>query len=417
MTGLFTQVAVKEQLKARIAIDGPTGGGKTWTALQWAVVLAGGPRSLGGQPIGLVDTENRSAAYYAPTPGDDVNRINPWDPPYEFFHLPASAPYDPRWLTQIIHRAHEDLGDDGVLVIDSLTHFWSGEGGTMDIVDDAKSRNGGNSFAGWKEGTPAQRSLLDAIVHCRCHVIVTMRSKMEYVLEETVDSRGRTSTKPVKIGLAPEQRNGVEYEFTVVADIDLEHRLIVSKSRCDLIADLVMPKGRSAEVAQTFAKWLGSGVERISADDAAALSEMFSHPLVDDDDRKALKTAFVNVFGRPNELLTDQLGAACAWVTERVERIVGPPTPTAAAPEASATAQQPEPAAESEPTEPVSSLERLNAAMEPGEPVTLELDPPAAPVPGAEYGDVGPIDDSRDPDDPGPGDTAPRTTTRARGGR
>lgn len=251
MTALFAP-AVKEQLKARVAIDGPTGAGKTWTALQWARIIAG-PDG----PIGLVDTENRSAAYYAPAPGAPVERLNWWDPPYEFGHLPQSPPYDPRQLAALIPTAGRELGEDGVLVIDSMTHYWNGEGGTLDIVENAGQRQNGpaNKFAGWKEGTPAQRHLLDAIIHAPCHVIVTMRSRMEYVLEQGDGGKQRVR----KLGMAPEQRNGVEYEFTVVADMDLEHRLIVSKSRCSDIADAVAPSGRSADVAQTFAGWLTTG--------------------------------------------------------------------------------------------------------------------------------------------------------------
>lgn len=246
--------AVKERLKARVAIDGPTGSGKTWTALQWARILAG-PDG----PIGLVDTENRSAAYYAPNPGAAVDRLNWWDAPYEFGHLPQSPPYDPRRLVDIIDAAGNELGDDGVLVVDSLTHYWNGEGGTLDIVENAGQRQNGpaNRFAGWKEGTPAQRHLLDAIIHARCHVIVTMRSRMEYVLEQGDGGKQRVR----KLGMAPEQRNGVEYEFTVVVDMDLEHRLVVSKSRCSEIADVVATAGRSADVAQRFADWLATGAE------------------------------------------------------------------------------------------------------------------------------------------------------------
>lgn len=328
MAGLFTQEAVKEKLKARIAIDGPTGSGKTWTALQWAVVIAD------GAPIGVVDTENRSAAYYAPTPGKTVDRLQPWDPPYRFFHLPISPPYDPRDLARIIRAAAEDLTEHGVLVIDSLTHYWNGEGGTMDIVDDAKSRNGGNNFAGWKEGTPAQRFMLDSIIHAPCHVIATMRSKMEYVLEETIGDRGQKITKPKKLGMAPEQRNGVEYEFTLVADMDLEHRVIVSKSRCDVVADWVMPKGRSVEVAQAFHEWLATGVERVDADSVRDLIALFDAQGVSKDDRLAVKRAFIDQFGAPAELLTDKLQEAVDWIMGRMARLRGE-LPLAAAPAAS----------------------------------------------------------------------------------
>lgn len=305
---LFTQDAVKERLKARVAIDGPTGSGKTWTALQWATILADcvTPRA----PIGLIDTENRSAAYYAPTPGVEVERLQPWDPPYVFKHEPVAAPYDPRVLGKMIDAAYDVLGDDGVLVLDSLTHYWNGEGGTLDIVDDAAQRSG-NSFVGWKEGTPAQRYMLDKIVHAPFHVIVTMRSKMEYVLEEQTKG-GKKISVPKKVGMAPEQRAGVEYEFTVVADMDLEHRLIVSKSRCDAVADAVAPKGRSADVGHTFAAWLGTGVQRITAEQANTLVAPFMS--VDPALRRTVKESFLAVFGPPSELLSDKLDEATKWV-------------------------------------------------------------------------------------------------------
>jgi len=313
--------AVKEKLKARVAIDGPTGSGKTWTALQWARILAG-PTGA----IGLADTENRSAAYYAPTPGVAVERLNWWDPPYEFGHLPWPPPYDPRALRQFIQAAGRELGADGVLVIDSLTHFWTGEGGTLNIVDDASSR--GNSFTGWKEGTPAQRDMLDAIIHAPCHVIVTMRSKMEYVLVEEVKN-GRKISVPTKVGMAPEQRAGVEYEFTVVADMDLEHRLIVSKSRCDLIADIVAPSGRSVEPAQVFAGWLDSGVERVDAETVAMIAERFS-VITDEAVRGGLKRAFIDAWTHPAELTTDRVAGALEWLDERIGRLTADDAPSEA---------------------------------------------------------------------------------------
>lgn len=317
--GLFTEDAVKERLKARVAIDGPTGSGKTWTALQWATILATQPDGTVA-PIGVIDTENRSAAYYAPTPGKDVKRLQRWDPPYEFKHLKAMAPYDPRVLGRQMDAAEDDLGEDGVLIIDSLTHYWFGEGGTRDIVDDAAQRAGGNTFVGWSEGTPAQRYMLDKIVHAPYHVIVTMRSKMEYVLEQQTRG-GKSISVPKKVGMAPEQRPGIEYEFTLVVDMDLEHRLVVGKSRCDEVADMVAPKGRSADVAHKFAEWLGSGVTRISVEQAAEISDRFA-TITDARQRREVKDQFVATFGVPAELLSDKLAEATAWIDTALADVV-----------------------------------------------------------------------------------------------
>lgn len=332
------QPAVKEKLKARVAIDGPTGSGKTWTALQLARILAG-PDGL----VGVVDTENRSAAYYAPSAGqlaglEPIERLNYYDAPYVFGHLPVSPPYSPVQLVDVIKNAAIELGENGVLVIDSLTHFWNGEGGTLDVVDAAAQRSG-NSFAGWKEGTPAQRHMLDTIIHAQCHVVVTMRSKMEYVLEESVGSRGQKITAPRKIGMAPEQRSGIEYEFTVVGDMDLEHRLVISKSRCSLIADVVAPIGRSGEVFERFRGWLDSGVERITEEQARALVEAMN-TVTDEATRTGLKKGFVDTFGKPTELTTDRSAEAVAWVTERVRRLTGADDPAGDVPRGTTEAEQ-----------------------------------------------------------------------------
>ena len=216
---IFTP-AVREKLKARVAIDGPTGSGKTYTALQWARVLVGEDGV-----IGVIDTERRSAAYYAPAPNEEPQRINFFEPPYEFGHFDWQPPYDPANLTRLLptmERQLRDLVDDDgskvCIVLDSWTHFWTGEGGTLDQIDKKKSQHGGNSFAAWSFGTPLQRAMVDAILACDVHVIATMRSKMAYVLEENVDSNGRRSTSPTKKGMEPEQRAGIEFWDNLLGD-------------------------------------------------------------------------------------------------------------------------------------------------------------------------------------------------------
>lgn len=233
MTANPFQKATKSQLKARVALDGPSGAGKTWTALEWAGVLAGG-----GQ-VAVVDTEHGSASLYADT--------------FDFDVLTWAPPYDPGRLADTIRTAQKNGYQ--VLVIDSLSHFWEGEGGTRDIVDAAAERAKGNTFAGWKVGTPALRNLIDTMLAADLHVIATMRSKMEYVLE--TDGRGKQV--PKKVGMAPVMRAGVEYEFTLVGDLDLEHRIVITKSRCSALADTVVQPGRAAEAAEAFMGWLNEG--------------------------------------------------------------------------------------------------------------------------------------------------------------
>jgi hypothetical protein len=222
--------AVRSEAKARVAIIGPTGAGKTWTALEWASKLAD------GGSIAVIDTENASASLYADR--------------FQFVTAPWWPPYDATKLAAAIKQAAKDYD---VIVLDSLTHFWQGDGGVLDIVDREATKNRGNTYAGWKVGTPVWRGLLDALIFAPCHVVVTMRSKMEYSLNQ---SDGRTKVE--KVGMAPVARNDVEYEFTVVGEMDQAHRLTVTKSRCESLADQVAPPHQAGALAETLRDWLRS---------------------------------------------------------------------------------------------------------------------------------------------------------------
>jgi hypothetical protein len=235
------QRATKRKLKARIALDGPAGSGKSYTALRFAHALAG-PSGR----VAVIDTEYRSASKYTGEAPDG----------YPFtFDVCELEHYAPSTYTNVIREAGK-AGYD-VLVIDSLSHAWDGVGGALDQVDrKAAASRSGNSFAAWRDVTPMHREMVEAILACPAHVIVTMRSKMGYEME--TDDKGKV--KPVKIGLKPIQREGVEYEFDVVGDLDLDHMLLVSKSRCSALdgARAVKP---GAAFIQPLIAWLSDGAD------------------------------------------------------------------------------------------------------------------------------------------------------------
>ena len=224
--------ATKAQAKARIAMHGPAGSGKTFTALEWANVLADG-----GQ-VAVIDTERNSASLYADRFDFDVVAFNP--------------PYHPERLIQVLDEAAKE--GYAAVVIDSLSHFWSGAGGVLEIVDEAKSRFKGNTYAAWQIGTPLQQKMIDRILSHPAHVIATMRSKTDW----QIDNEGGRVT-PVKLGLAPQQRDGVEYEFTLVLDIDVKHRASVSKTRFAGIADRTFSADETSEAAKSVLNWLKEG--------------------------------------------------------------------------------------------------------------------------------------------------------------
>jgi len=200
------QPAARRQAKARIALCGPSGSGKTYSALLIAKGLAGD-----GGRIAVVDTERGSAELYADLCAYDVCSL--------------AGDYSPQRYIEAL-RAAEAAGYD-VVVVDSLSHAWAGVGGVLDIVDAASAKGGGNKFAAWRVGTPQQNALVDALLQSPCHIIVTMRSKTEWAVE--ANERGKVA--PRKIGTAPVQRDGIEYEFTLVFDLDIDHYAVASKDR------------------------------------------------------------------------------------------------------------------------------------------------------------------------------------------
>lgn len=245
--------ATKDQQKARVAIQGVSGSGKTWTGLSVAHGLANGGR------LAVIDTERGAASLYV---GVDGIR----------FDVLQMHRYDPRDLVKALAAA-ANAGYDSVLV-DSLSHFWKGTDGTLDQVDKAKGRYGNNSFAGWKEGTPMQNDMIDALLAYPGHVTVTMRAKTEWVLQE--NDRGKK--EPVRMGLAAEQRKGVEYEFGLVCGMDISNTLTVLKSRCPVLHNAVIQAPNGArDIAKPFLDWLNDGgaaadpadyIDRAQAQDA-----------------------------------------------------------------------------------------------------------------------------------------------------
>lgn len=222
-------LAVRRKAKLRIALCGPSGSGKTFSALK----LAAG---MGGK-IALVDTECNSAVLYAHVCRFDAVNLPP--------------PYSPDRYINLIHQA-EEHGYDTV-VIDSLSHAWSGSGGILEMQSLEEIRQK-NSFRAWREITPKHNELVDAMLNANMNVIATMRSKQEWLADK--DGDGRTQIK--KYGMAPIQREGMEYEFTLTFDLNMDHKAAVSKTRIDFMDKKVMVL--SEKDGKDIMDWMNSGL-------------------------------------------------------------------------------------------------------------------------------------------------------------
>ncbi len=231
MTNVF-QKAVRQKSKLRLALMGVSGSGKTYSALRLA-------KGLGGK-IAFIDTESGSAQLYSNIADFDVLELGP--------------PYTPTSYVNAIRAAEE--ADYEVLIIDSLSHAWAGEGGVLDRVEKiTEASRSKNSFQAWNKGTKEQNMLVDKILSSNLHVICCIRSKTAY---EIVEDNGKK--RPVKFGLAPVQRDNLEYEFSLVMDISRDNHLAtVSKNRTDLFNDEV-PFMITEDTGKQLNKWLDSGI-------------------------------------------------------------------------------------------------------------------------------------------------------------
>ena len=225
--------ATKCRAKLRLGMSGPAGSGKTYSAL----LIAHG---LGGR-IGMIDTEHGSGDLYADLlpEGYDVLQLTP--------------PFTPARYVEAMH-ALEQAGVD-TIIIDSLSHAWSGEGGSLDRHGRIADRSG-NSWQALRQVTPEHNALVEALLQSPCHVIATMRAKTDYVQEKD-ERTGRQIVR--KIGLAPIMREGIEYEFTIFMELDSNHLAHVGKDRTRLFDGMIIKP--DSETGRSLLDWLNSGVQ------------------------------------------------------------------------------------------------------------------------------------------------------------
>lgn len=233
--GLDFEDAVRAAEKARIALTGPSGSGKTYTALSIGTGLL--PE---GGTLGVIDTERGSASKYA---GLFT---------FKTMKLPS---FEPQALIRALAVAAA-RGID-VVIIDSLTHFWSGRGGALAQVDQkTRASTSKNAFTtGWKDISPLLLDMLDAILSYPGHVICTMRVKVEWALQPNENGK----KEPTKLGTKLDQREGIDYEFDMVGALNMQHVMSIDKSRYPTIKVGSAYEEPDFSFGHTIAEWLDDG--------------------------------------------------------------------------------------------------------------------------------------------------------------
>lgn len=192
----------RKRAKIKMALQGSAGSGKTYSSLLLAQGLTNGDLSK----VAIIDTENGSADLYAHLGNYNVLSMTP--------------PFTPEKYIEAIDVC-EKAGME-VIIIDSISHCW-------DELLDFHSKLAGNSFTNWSKVTPRQKAFTDKILQSNAHIIATMRTKQDYVLNQK-DGK----FVPEKVGLKAVQKDGLDYEFTLVFDVDIKHFATSSKDRTGL---------------------------------------------------------------------------------------------------------------------------------------------------------------------------------------
>ena len=221
------QKAERRKVKMKCLLAGPSGSGKTYSALLLAYGLSGE-----WDKIAVVDSEGESSHLYA--------HLGPYNV------VSIKAPFTPEKYSSAIALCVEENME--VIIIDSTTHMWT-------CLLEIHSMMQGNSFTNWGKITPRNDSFMQKMLQCPCHIVATTRTKQDYILGE---KNGKTV--PEKVGLKAIQREGLEYEFTVVFDVDINHVAKSSKDRTGLFIN-AEPSALSVETGIALKNWCNSGIE------------------------------------------------------------------------------------------------------------------------------------------------------------
>lgn len=236
--------ATRKKAKLRMALTGVSGSGKTLGALYIAYGITGD-----WGKVAIIDTEHERAQFYAGRSDLGIG---------EFLFAPLDPPYSPDRYKDYVAAACDAVGSDGVMIIDSLSHAWNNEGGVLEIKNRLATQHGNTSFSAWDQAGRIQNNLINTILSVDCHTIVTMREKMDYTIVENENGK----KTPIKVGLAPIQRDDAEYEFDIVLSISRDHTIHASKDTTilDDVSGIITP-----EMGKTLAKWLNEGVDEVIA--------------------------------------------------------------------------------------------------------------------------------------------------------
>lgn len=230
--------AKREATPVVISVAGRSGSGKTYSSLLLARGLAG-PTGK----VGVIDSENKRSRMYADDPAIGGFVVSDLYPPY------TSDAY----IRQIDEA--EKTGVD-VLVIDSMSHEWTGIGGAIEQADaiNAKSRKPGPTA--WIKPKVNHRRLVNRLLAAQCHVICCLRA--EHKMIAYMDNGEQKFAESEH--LIPEQEKRFIYEMTLSATLDnVTHLPVFTKCPKPLLGALEDGKLIGRETGEIIRTWVDGG--------------------------------------------------------------------------------------------------------------------------------------------------------------
>ncbi|MBF7147068.1 AAA family ATPase [Bacillus toyonensis] len=239
--------AKREKIKAVIGFIGCSGSGKTGSALITAFgMMQEAYPNLSAEElwkkIGVIDTEHERSKLHVGLVYGEVRIGN-------FLHIDFNAPYTTERYNQAV-QVMKQAGAE-VLIIDSLSHNWQGEGGIVET----HGQMSGNSFQNWGKLSSETNNLIKTLTQNNVHILATLRTKTEYVVEP--DGNGKMA--PRKVGTKPVQKEEMEYEFMLNFVIDIDHVAGTSKDNTQMFEG--HPQKITAEIGRKLYQWLELGID------------------------------------------------------------------------------------------------------------------------------------------------------------
>lgn len=197
--------AVRTNSRILMGLSGPTGSGKTYSALRVATGLAD------GGTIAYIDTERGRALDYADT--------------FQFKYAELDEPFTPQRYIDALDMA-ESL-NPSVVIVDSASHEHAGIGGVLDMHEAELQRMAGDDykkreamkFAAWVAPKEADKKYVSRLTRMRCHLIVCLRAEDKIDLVKNPET-GKLEVKPKRtlsghVGWIPVSGKTLPYELTL----------------------------------------------------------------------------------------------------------------------------------------------------------------------------------------------------------